>query len=124
MTRFLRPPTLRGTDPIHIVDLKQIRQIVELMNEHGLSYFHLEKKDFNIKLKKGADAEALAELLRAMPGPAAAVAPAALAAQGDPAREAKLQMYQQRALSGTPLFEEDLPPQARSRKRRRITKRR
>ena len=43
---------------------------------------------------------------------------------GDPEREAKLQMYQQRALSGTPLFGEDLPPQTRSRKRRRITKRR
>ena len=38
------------------------------MNEHGLSYFHLKKKDYNIKLKKGTDAEALGELLRAMPG--------------------------------------------------------
>ena len=84
MTRFLRPPNLRGTDPIHIVDLKQIRQIVELMNEQGLSYFHLQKKEYNIKLKKGADAEALGDLLRAMPGQVAAAAPAALSAQGDP----------------------------------------
>ncbi len=42
----------------------------------------------------------------------------------DPEREAKLLMYQQRALSGTPLFEEDPPPPRRRRKRSRITKRR
>ncbi len=52
------------------------------MNEHGLSYFHLEKKEYNIKLKKGTDAEALGELLRAMPGSGSA-APA----QGDPGAE-------------------------------------
>jgi acetyl-CoA carboxylase biotin carboxyl carrier protein len=61
------------------VDLKQIRQIVELMNEHGLSLFHLEKKDFNIKLKKGADLEALQQMMSAMPA-AAPMAAAPLAA--------------------------------------------
>ncbi len=64
-----------------IVDLKLIRQIVELMNEHGLSHFHLEKKDFNLKLKKGADLDSLRELLGSLPAastPAlAAPAPAA-----------------------------------------------
>ena len=77
LTPFVRPLILGGTDPLRILDLKQIRQIVELMNEHGLSYFHLEKKDYNIKLKKGADPEALSEILRALPGP---VPPAAVPA--------------------------------------------
>lgn len=76
------------------MDLKQIRQIVELMNEHGLSLFHLEKKDFNIKLKKGSDLEALQDLISRMPAAPAAsppvVAPAAVsAAGGDAAPAAK-----------------------------------
>ena len=37
------------------MDLKEIRKIVELMNEHELSYFHLEQEGVNLKLKKGAD---------------------------------------------------------------------
>ncbi len=58
------------------------------MNDHGLSYFHLEKEEYNLKLKKGPDAEAIGELLRAMPSiaPAAgapvAAAPAAAAPAG------------------------------------------
>ncbi len=36
------------------------------MDEHELTFFHLEKEDFNLKLKKGMDAEAiLAALPRA-----------------------------------------------------------
>ena len=57
------------------MDLKEIRKIVELMDEHGLSLFHLEKEDFNLKLKKGSDAEALREALRGM-----TIAPPALLA--------------------------------------------
>jgi len=37
------------------VDLKEIRKIVELMNEHELTYFHLEEEGVNLKLKKGAE---------------------------------------------------------------------
>ena len=60
------------------MDLKEIRQIVELMNEHQLSLFHLEKKEFNIKLKKAPDLEALRELYGGlvMPGLPTALAPA------------------------------------------------
>ena len=48
------------------------------MEEHGLTVFHLEKKDFNIKLKKGSDVEALRELMGSVPVmPAAGAAPAA-----------------------------------------------
>ena len=50
------------------------------MEEHGLTVFHLEKKDFNIKLKKGSDVEALRELMGSVPVmPAAGAAPAAAA---------------------------------------------
>ena len=71
------------------VDLKEIRQIVTLMNEHGLSLFHLEKKDFNIKLKKGTDLEALKEMMSMMPAAApAAAAPAPAAQAAAPAAEA------------------------------------
>ena len=75
------------------MDLKDIRKIVELMNEHDLSYFHLEKDEFNIKLKKGADAEAIqaamahAAPVAAAPAPVAA-APAAAPAAGETAAPA------------------------------------
>jgi len=57
------------------VDLKEIRKIVELMNEHELSYFHLEEEGVNLKLKKGADIVQLAQT--AMQAPPVAAAPAA-----------------------------------------------
>ncbi len=45
------------------MDLQEIRKIVELMNEHGLTLFDLTKKDFHLKLKKGADVDDLRGLL-------------------------------------------------------------
>jgi len=66
------------------VDLKDIRQLVELMDDHGLSHFRLEKEEFELELKKGTDIEAAKELLAAMPSvasaPVAAPAPAVAAA--------------------------------------------
>ncbi len=63
------------------MDLQEIRRIVELMNEHGLTHFDLTRKDFHIKLKKGADLDALRGLLASLPSaPAPAHAPAASAA--------------------------------------------
>ena len=59
------------------MDLQEIRNIVELMNEHGLTDFDLSKKDFLLKLKKGPDMEALSGLLANMPRVAAQAAPAA-----------------------------------------------
>ncbi len=69
------------------MDLQDIKKIVELMDEHELSFFHLEKEDFNLKLKKGVDADAI---MAAMPmqqvaapvaaAPAPASAPVAAAA--------------------------------------------
>jgi len=59
------------------VDLKEIRKIVELMNEHELSYFHLEEEGINLKMKKGADIVQVAQA--AMPAAAPAPAPTAAA---------------------------------------------
>lgn len=47
------------------------------MDEHDLSYFHLEKEDFDLKLKKGLDADAIRA---AMPAPQMMAAPAQVAA--------------------------------------------
>ena len=52
------------------------------MNEHGLTHFDLTKKDFHLKLKKGADIDDLRNLFSALPSaPAASHAPAASATQ-------------------------------------------
>ena len=48
------------------MDIQEIRKIVELMNEHGLSHFDLTKKDFHLKLKKGADLDDLRGLLASL----------------------------------------------------------
>lgn len=55
------------------------------MNEHGLTHFDLTKKDFHLKLKKGADLDDLRGLLAALPAaqhaiPAPTAAPAIAAA--------------------------------------------
>jgi acetyl-CoA carboxylase biotin carboxyl carrier protein len=59
------------------VELQDIRKIVELMNEHGLTDFDLTMKSYSLKLKKGADIDALRGLLASLP----AAAPAAPAFQ-------------------------------------------
>ena len=65
-------------NPNFLVDLSEIRKIVKLMDDHGLSVFQFEKEDFSIKLKKGADLE---DLQRALASPAvAAPAPASYSA--------------------------------------------
>ena len=61
------------------MDLNEIRKIVELMNEHGLSYFHLEEEGANIKLKKGLDAEAIQAAFGSMPATQMMPAPTAAA---------------------------------------------
>ncbi len=70
------------------MDLKEIRLIVELMNEHGLTHFDLSKKDFHLKLKKGPDMEELSGLLASLPSAPAAANFSAPAAGGAPAQAA------------------------------------
>lgn len=67
------------------LDLKQIRQIVSLMAENGLSYFHFENQGSKLELRRGSDLEAAKELLKALPVQSAApmsvaAAPALVAA--------------------------------------------
>lgn len=66
------------------VDLTEIRKIVKLMDEHGLSQFQFEKEDFKLKLKKGTDLEDLQGLMRSLPS-AQAPAPIAAPALASPA---------------------------------------
>ena len=51
------------------------------MNEHGLTHFDLTKKDFHLKLKKGADMDDLRGLLASLPSAAPSYAPPAAAPQ-------------------------------------------
>jgi len=72
------------------VDLKEIKQIIELMTKNELSHFHLERDGMKIKLKKGMDADALCDQLSALqsaapaPAPPAPVAAAPATAPGGP----------------------------------------
>ncbi len=49
------------------MDLQEIRRIIELMNEHGLTEFDVSKKDFHLKLKKGTDLAELRGLMASLP---------------------------------------------------------
>ncbi len=60
------------------LDLKQIKQIVTLMAENDLTYFHFENEYSTVELRRGSDLDAAKELLRHLP--MASAAPAALAA--------------------------------------------
>ncbi|MCB1276866.1 acetyl-CoA carboxylase biotin carboxyl carrier protein [Prosthecobacter sp.] len=48
-------------------DLKQIREIVGLMAENNLTYFHSEQKGAKLELRRGSDLDAVKELLKSMP---------------------------------------------------------
>ena len=75
------PTLFFANEPLHtIVDLKEIRKIVELMNEHGLTLFDMSKEGFHLKLRKGQDLDALRGLLGSMPAAAPAYAPPPAAA--------------------------------------------
>jgi acetyl-CoA carboxylase biotin carboxyl carrier protein len=63
-------------------DLKQIREIVGLMAENDLTYFHSEQKGSKLELRRGSDLNTVKELLQSMPMAAHApvsAAPAAMA---------------------------------------------
>ncbi|MBR9761158.1 acetyl-CoA carboxylase biotin carboxyl carrier protein [bacterium] len=83
------------------MDLTEIKKIVKLMDDHGLSQFQYEKEDFNLKLKKGVDLDEIQSLLGSLgsapapvapipapaPAPVANAAPAAESAAPEPAGE-------------------------------------
>lgn len=66
------------------MDLKEIRQIIDLMKRNDLSLFHLEREGFKIKLRKGVDFDAMPAPapVAAVPAPAPAATPAAAPAAG------------------------------------------
>lgn len=65
------------------MDLKDIKKIMELMDEHGLSQFQFEKGDTNLKLKKASDLEDVQKLMSSLPQVSAA--PSYAPAPGGPA---------------------------------------
>lgn len=80
------------------MDFREIKRIVELMDQHGLSAFKLEQGETKLELKKGSDldAKAVQNWLASAPAPQyapayhAAPAPAAGAPAAAPAAEAGL----------------------------------
>jgi len=75
------------------VDFREIKRIVELMDQHGLSVFKLEQGETKLELKKGGDLDVKAIQNWMSSGPAPQYAPAytqAAAPAGAPAVEAGL----------------------------------
>lgn len=66
------------------MDLSEIKKIVKLMDDHGLSLFQFEKEDFNLKLKKGSDLDELQKVLASQPAALPAAAPTPVAAAAAP----------------------------------------
>ena len=62
------------------MDLKEIRQIIEMMKRNDLSLFHLEREGFKIKLRKGVDFDTMVDKIgssgNVMMGPSHAASPA------------------------------------------------
>ena len=71
------------------MDLTEIKKIVKLMDDHGLSQFQYEKEDFNLKLKKGVDLDEIQSLLGSLGSAPAPVAPLAAPAQAPAAPAAE-----------------------------------
>ncbi|MDA7614935.1 acetyl-CoA carboxylase biotin carboxyl carrier protein [bacterium] len=71
------------------MDLTEIKKIVKLMDDHGLSQFQYEKEDFNLKLKKGVDIDEIQSLLGSLGSAPAPVAPLAAPAQAPAASAAE-----------------------------------
>lgn len=67
------------------LDLKEIRQIVDLMAKNELSFFNLEHGSFKITLRRGTDVEAAKDLLSKMPMSAPVATMAAPMMQAAPA---------------------------------------
>ena len=49
----LQKPCVTRANPEAIVDLKDIKAIIDLMKKNAISEFELERQDFKIKLKRG-----------------------------------------------------------------------
>lgn len=85
------------------MDLSEIKKIVKLMDDHGLSLFQFEKEDFNLKLKKGSDLEDLQKALASQPAALPAAAPVAAPAAAPAAAAAAPEVAAPVAVSGEPI---------------------
>jgi len=68
------------------LDLKQIRQIVLLMAENDLSYFHFEQDGSKIELRRGSDFETAKNLLKYLPTSSGSAQAPAYASPAGPAQ--------------------------------------
>lgn len=77
-----------GQNPGDVFDVRKVRRLVELMNEHELAEIDLRQADQRIRLRKGG--EPIVTAIPAAPAPAApaAAAPAPAASAGAPAAAA------------------------------------
>ncbi len=78
-----KPASPASSAPSCAYDLKQIREIVGLMAENNLTYFHSEQKDAKLELRRGSDLDAVKELLKSMP--VASAAPVSMTTHAAPA---------------------------------------
>ena len=64
------------------MDFKDIKKIVELMGEHGLTHFKLDQDDESLELKRGGDVdlESIKQIMSFQSAPVQGYAPAPLAA--------------------------------------------
>ncbi|HEX2747474.1 MAG TPA: acetyl-CoA carboxylase biotin carboxyl carrier protein [Verrucomicrobiales bacterium] len=83
------------------MDLKEIRQIIELMKRNDLSLFHLEREGFKIKLRKGVDFDAMPAAPAPVPVAAVAPPPAATGTTAPPAVSAATGTYIPSPMVGT-----------------------
>ncbi len=67
-----------GSNPGDVFDVRKVRRLVELMNEHELSEIDLRQADQRIRLRKGSDP--VVATLPTSPAPAAAAASPEVAA--------------------------------------------
>ena len=72
------------------MNLKEIKEIVKLMNENDLSEIQVEREGSKLKVKKGADAVSAPAVLPA-PAAASVPAPASAPAASEPAKTAPVQ---------------------------------
>jgi len=70
------------------VEYKDIKRIVELMDQYELSDFELERENFALKLKKGVDENVLKAALTSLPAPSVVAAPAVPVQAAAPAASA------------------------------------
>jgi acetyl-CoA carboxylase biotin carboxyl carrier protein len=71
-----------GSNPGDVFDVRKVRRLVELMNEHELAEIDLRQADQRIRLRKGG--EPIVTAIPAAPAPVAAAAPVAAPAAGAP----------------------------------------